>query len=118
MVRRALPVGLGLLLCASAAPLFAQSQADAPSVSHSNNMTAGDKATADRVSSALARDQKNLYRHVTVAVAGGVVTLGGFVTGDTSKADARKIASGVSGVTKVVDEMQLQPEGEQGPGTK
>ncbi|MGH3426415.1 MAG: BON domain-containing protein [Terriglobales bacterium] len=81
-------------------------------------MSAPDRATAARVSAALARDQKHLYRHVTMSASNGVVTLGGFVTGDTSRADAKQIASGVSGVSKVVDQMELQPQGGQGPGTK
>ncbi len=98
-------------------PAFAQSSQGDSSAAQTQ-MSPADKSTADRVYNALNRDDSGYYRHVTVTASGGVVTLGGFVTGERSQSKAKQIASGVQGVSKVIDQTQLQPEGEQGKGTK
>jgi hyperosmotically inducible protein len=85
-----------------------------PSDSATANRSPADRAMADRVYDALKADPMNYYRHVTVRADHGVITLGGFVTDDSSQAKAKKIAQGVQGVTKVVDQMELQPKGRSG----
>ena len=112
-----LQIGALLAFCLISSPIFAQSSQGGDSAAQTQ-MSSADKAVADRVYAALNRDKSSYYRHVTVTASNGVVTLGGFVTGAESQARAKKIASGVSGVSKVMDHTQLQPEGEQGPGTK
>ena len=90
-------------------------RADTPSSASANdNRPPADRAMAERVYSALKADPTNYFRHVTVRANGDVVTLGGFVADEPSQAKARKIAQGVPGVAKVVDQMQLQPKGRSG----
>lgn len=99
---------LGLL----AVPAYAQTGAGTESSQQVKSMSAGDEATAKRVNAALQADPKSYYRHVTVVAQNGVVTLGGLVTGDASRARAKQIASSVQGVSKVIDQMEVQPKGE------
>jgi len=119
-VAQSAAIALGVLCASPAFPQSSGSQADSPRIDDTAQDRSGssDRALAARVTNALAKDQTHYYRHVTVSASKGVVTLGGFVTGAASLARAKQIAAGVPGVSKVVDQMQLQPEGEQGPGTK
>ncbi len=100
------------VLALAALPAYAQTGSDTDTSQQANSMSAGDQATAKRVNAALQADPKNYYRHVTVVAQDGVVTLGGLVTGDASRAKAKQIASSVQGVSKVIDRMELQPRGE------
>jgi osmotically-inducible protein OsmY len=118
-VAQSAAIALGVLCASPAFPQSSGSQADAAQIDDAQDRSgSSDRALAARVTNALAKDQTHYYRHVTVSASKGVVTLGGFVTGAASLARAKQIAAGVPGVSKVVDQMQLQPEGEQGPGTK
>jgi osmotically-inducible protein OsmY len=118
-VAQSAAIALGVLCASPAFPQSSGSQADAAQIDDAQDRSgSSDRALAARVTNALAKDQTHYYRHVTVSASQGVVTLGGFVTGAASLARAKQIAAGVPGVSKVVDQMQLQPEGEQGPGTK
>ena len=66
-----------------------------------------DKALADQVQTALTSD-KNLYaRHITVRPDDGVVTLGGYVWTPEEMTAAVQIAERVPGVTKVVNQMEV-----------
>jgi osmotically-inducible protein OsmY len=66
-----------------------------------------DKALVDQVQTALTSD-KNLYaRHITVRADDGVATLGGYVWTPEEMSAAVQIAEGVSGVTKVVNRMEI-----------
>ena len=47
---------------------------------------------------------------INVETRGGIVSLGGFVTGNKIKTRAVEIARGVSGVNSVVDAMYVKPE--------
>ncbi len=47
---------------------------------------------------------------INVEARGGIVQLGGFVTGDKMKARAIAVAKGVSGVTRVDDALFVKPE--------
>src|SRR5579864_6846574 len=101
-----------LFLGVLAVPAYAQTGAETSNSQQVRDMSPADKATADRVKAALQSDPKSYYRHVTVVAQNGVVTLGGFVTGEASQAKAKEIAAGVQGVSKVVDQTELQPKGQ------
>jgi osmotically-inducible protein OsmY len=72
---------------------------------------AADHELADRVEAALGADQMLYARHVTVRADNGVVTLDGYVWTpeelDAAKRDARR----VSGVTGVVDRIEVDRGG-------
>lgn len=97
------------LLVVSTTPILAQSASDAGGGAQTSpNGSPADQQTAKRVYDQLTADQVDYYKHVTVTAENGVVTLGGSV--DTTEAlnRAKKIARGVQGVTKVVDQMKLE----------
>jgi osmotically-inducible protein OsmY len=66
-----------------------------------------DKALAEEVQSALTAD-KNLYsRHIVVRADNGVVTLAGYVWTPEEMTAAVQIAQDVTGVTNVVNRMEI-----------
>ena len=70
-----------------------------------------DSVIEEQVYDALNIDPMYYFRHVDVHVQHGVVTLSGFVWGTPAIYRAEKIASGVPGVTRVVDKMELERNG-------
>jgi osmotically-inducible protein OsmY len=70
-----------------------------------------DKETVNRVQLALNSDQQLFARHITVRADGGVVSLGGYVWSQPDLEAAQRIAADVSGVTRVVNEMELERGG-------
>jgi osmotically-inducible protein OsmY len=70
-----------------------------------------DQKVAQRVYTQLTADDAHYYKHVTVTADNGVVTLGGSVGTPAALNKAKKIASAVPGVTKVVDQMSVEPGG-------
>jgi osmotically-inducible protein OsmY len=64
--------------------------------------------TAEQIYDALNADPTYFFRHVDVQVQQGVVTLGGYVWSTPALYRAEKIAAGVPGVTRVVDQMELE----------
>jgi osmotically-inducible protein OsmY len=70
-----------------------------------------DNETAARVRSALAADSHIYTQHVSVQADNGVVELGGYVWNDYDLAEAERIAQSVSGVSQVVDKMELERGG-------
>ncbi len=70
-----------------------------------------DKETKEAVEYALNSDRILYARHITVRTDNGVVHLGGWVWNDDDMYEAQRIAETVPGVTKVVDEMELEREG-------
>jgi len=70
-----------------------------------------DKETETRVQSALTADTHIYAQHITVGADNGVVHLGGYVWNDYDLEEAQRVAEGVSGVTQVVDEMELERGG-------
>lgn len=70
-----------------------------------------DKATAQRVESALAADQELFSRHITVKADDGVVRLTGFVWDPPDLEEAIRIAEAVPGVARVVNSLELQRNG-------
>ena len=65
----------------------------------------------EQVYEALNTDPTYFFRHVDVEVQHGVVTLTGYVWSTPSIYRAEKIASGVAGVTRVIDRMELERDG-------
>jgi osmotically-inducible protein OsmY len=70
-----------------------------------------DAATAQQVYAALNADPTYFYRHVDVHVEHGIVTLGGYVWSTPALYHAKEIAAEVPGVTRVIDEMELERDG-------
>jgi osmotically-inducible protein OsmY len=70
-----------------------------------------DGVIEEQVYDALNIDPTFYFRHVDVHVQHGVVTLTGFVWSTSAIYRAEKIASGVPGVTRVVDKMELERNG-------
>lgn len=77
----------------------------------SDEQAQADKVTAQRVESALAADQELYSRHITVKADDGVIRLTGFVWDPPDLEEAVRIAEGVSGVTRVVNSLELQRNG-------
>lgn len=74
-----------------------------------------DAVTAQQVYDALNKDPVHYFRHVHVHARNGVVTLRGYVWSTEALYRAEKIASGVPGVTRVVNQMELERNG---PGSR
>jgi BON domain len=70
-----------------------------------------DKETVDRVQVALNGDKILYARHITIHADNGVVSLGGYVWSEPDLLEAERIAATVPGVTRVVDEMELERGG-------
>jgi osmotically-inducible protein OsmY len=70
-----------------------------------------DKAISDHVINALSADNVLFARHISVWADGGVVHLTGYVWDDSNLNHAKRIAGSVPGVTRVMDEMELEREG-------
>ena len=83
--------------------------ATSPVGPHSERRT--DAVTAEQVYAVLNADPIYYFRHVDVNVRNGVVTLSGYIWDPQAIYRAQKIAARVPGVTRVVDQMQLEREG-------
>jgi len=70
-----------------------------------------DKDTAVAVQSALSSSKSIYSQHITVQADNGVVHLGGYVWSDFDMYEAQRIAESAPGVTRVVNEMELEREG-------
>jgi osmotically-inducible protein OsmY len=68
---------------------------------------AADSDMADRVQAAFAADKMLYSRHITVRADNGVVTLGGYAWTTEELEAARQDALQVSGVTKVVNRIEV-----------
>jgi osmotically-inducible protein OsmY len=79
-------------------------------------VAAADEATAERVYAALNADPIYFFRHVDVRVDRGVTQLSGYVWDVEALYKAKRIAAKVPGVTRVVDQMELEREGRRGGG--
>ena len=109
---------VALLSLATAAPAFpvrAQSSSDAGGGAQATSrQSPADNELAHRVYAKLNADQVDYYKHVTVLADNGVVTLGGSVGTSEALNKAKKIAGGVPGVAKVVDQITLERAPEHG----
>ena len=102
LIKRTLAItGLcGLAACASGPPeTGAQRQAD--------------KAMAERVEAALNADRSLFAKHITAHADNGVVRLTGYVWEAGDFQEATFIASNVPGVTKVVNDLELNRNGDE-----
>ena len=68
-----------------------------------------DTVITSKVKAALMDDKDVKSGQINVETRGGVVSLGGFVTGDKMQKRAIELAKGVSGVKNVVDAMYVKP---------
>ena len=68
-----------------------------------------DTMTTSKVKAALMDDKDVKSGQINVETKGGVVSLGGFVSGDKVQSRALAVAKGVSGVKGVVDAMYVKP---------
>jgi osmotically-inducible protein OsmY len=100
--------GVSLLLCIVLASSLAAC-ALGPHKSEAERQA--DRATAERVESALSADHELFSRHITVKADNGVVRLTGFVWDPPDLVDAERIAEAVPGVTRVVNSLELQRNG-------
>jgi BON domain len=99
----AMAVLCGLVACASSPPKSdAQLQAD--------------KVMGERVEAALNADKALFAKHITAHADNGVVRLTGYVWETSDFQEAVSIAEGVPGVTRVVNDLELNRNGnENGP---
>ena len=70
-----------------------------------------DKAMAERVEAALNADRSLFAKHITAHADNGVVRLTGYVWETTDFEEANYVASAVPGVTKVVNDLELNRNG-------
>jgi osmotically-inducible protein OsmY len=88
----------GVAACASASPKTeAQVQAD--------------KVMAERVEAALNADRSLFAKHITAHADNGIVRLTGYVWESSDFEEATFIASNVPGVTRVVNDLELNRNG-------
>jgi osmotically-inducible protein OsmY len=102
LIKRAVAVAIlcGMAACASGPPeTDAQRQAD--------------KAMAERVEAALNADKALFAKHITAHVDNGVVRLTGYVWESSDFAEATYIASTVPGITRVVNDLELNRNGDE-----
>jgi len=69
-----------------------------------------DTVITSRVKAALLDDKDVKSGQINVETRGGIVSLGGFVTGEKVKQRAVEVAKGVSGVKRVVDALYVKPD--------
>jgi len=69
-----------------------------------------DSVITGKVKAALMDDADVKSGQINVETKGGIVQLGGFVTGEKMKKRAIEVAKGVKGVTRVEDAMYIKPE--------
>jgi osmotically-inducible protein OsmY len=72
---------------------------------------AADKETVDRVQAALNGDTLLYAKHINVRADNGVVRLSGYVWDPPDLNEAQSIAEQVQGVSKVVNDLELQRNG-------
>ena len=99
-------VGAAVLFVVSASV----GRADNPPASRVNG-TQSQAATAAQIYQALNADPVYYFKHVDVKVTDGVVTLSGYVWSTQAIYRAKDIAGHMPGVTRVVDQMELERNG-------
>lgn len=77
----------------------------------SEEQQAADRDMVQRVQSALASDKTLYSAHITVRADNGLVRLSGYVWDPPDLAEAQQVAELVPGVTKVVNNLELQLNG-------
>jgi len=79
--------------------------------SRTDDQAAADKAMAERVEAALNADKGLFAKHITAHADNGVVRLTGFVWEAGDFQEAVETAQSVPGVTKVVNDLELNRNG-------
>ena len=99
-IKRALAVAVlcGVAACASGPP-------------KSEEQKQADKATVERVEAALNADRTLYAKHIFVRADNGVIHLSGYVWDRPDYEQASFIAENVAGVTRVVNDLELQRNG-------
>ena len=75
-----------------------------------------DDALAARVYATLNEDPIDFYRHVDVSADAGIVYLSGYVWDTDSMYHAKQIARSVPGVQRVINQLELERDGNRGGG--
>ena len=83
----------------------------ATSPAHAYSERRTDAVTAEQVYAVLNADPIYYFRHVDVNVRDGVATLSGYVWEPQAIYRSQEIAARVPGVTRVIDQMELEREG-------
>ncbi len=104
MTRRLHPAAVALILSGLGACAMGAHKTDA--------QKQADDAVVGRVEQALAADQDLYSRHITVRADDGVVNLSGFVWDPPDLVEAERIAGAVPGVTRVVNSLELERNGQ------
>ena len=101
LIKRALAVAVvcGVAACASGPP-------------KSDSQRAADKAMAEQVEAALNADRALFAKHIVAHADNGVVRLTGYVWESSDFEEATYIASNVPGVTRVVNDLELNRNGD------
>ena len=94
----AVAVLCGVAACASGPP-------------KTDSQVQADKAMSEKVEAALNADKQLFAKHITAHADNGVVRLTGYVWESSDFEEARFIAEGVPGVTKVVNDLELNRNG-------
>lgn len=76
-----------------------------------------DRTLANKVESALDSDPEFFFRHVDVEADDGKLSLSGYVWSNDSIVQAKRVASLVSGVTSVSDQLELERAGSNAGGS-
>ncbi|HEX4598772.1 MAG TPA: BON domain-containing protein [Burkholderiaceae bacterium] len=97
---------IGLLVAAACALI-----ACAMGPQKSDAQRAADRETVERVQAALDADKRLYAKHIFVRADNGVVRLTGYVWDPPDLDEARQVAEGVTGVTQVVNNLELQRNG-------
>jgi hyperosmotically inducible protein len=102
LMKLALAVGIlcGVAACASGPP-------------KTDEQRQADKAMAERVEAALNADRSLFAKHISAHADNGVVRLTGYVWESSDFEEATYIASNVPGVTKVVNDLELNRNGDE-----
>jgi osmotically-inducible protein OsmY len=94
--------------CVCVAALAAACAADPPT---SSQQRQADSRATKEFYSRLASDQDYYYPHVTIRVENGVAHLSGYVWNTQALYRAKDVATGVPGITAVVDNLELERDG-------
>ena len=78
-----------------------------------DSQRAADKAMAEQVEAALNADRALFAKHIVAHADNGVVRLTGYVWESDDFAEATYVASGVPGVTRVVNDLELNRNGDE-----
>ena len=104
VIKRVLYAGVAVaVLCGMGACASGPPKTDA--------QVAADKVMAERVEAALNADKALFAKHITAHADNGVVRLTGYVWEADDFAEATYIASNVPGVTRVVNDLELNRNG-------